>query len=87
MNLSIISVGNKPNKWELEGINHYLKQLNNQVKIDFININVDNPNYLLTNILYTKRGISDTDKVDESFLFIIGISAKQIKKASVFLDK
>ena len=38
MNLSIISVGNKPNKWELEGINHYLKQLKNHVKIDFINI-------------------------------------------------
>ncbi len=38
MNLSIISVGNKPNKWELEGINHYLKQLNNYVKIDFINV-------------------------------------------------
>ncbi len=38
MNLFIISVGNKPNKWELEGINHYLKQLNNYVKIDFINI-------------------------------------------------
>ena len=38
MNLTIISVGNKPNKWELEGINHYLKQLKNNVKIDFINI-------------------------------------------------
>jgi len=38
MNLFLISVGNKPNKWELEGINHYLKQLNNYVKIDFINI-------------------------------------------------
>ena len=38
MNLSIISVGNKPNKWELEGIDHYLKQLNNYIKIDFINI-------------------------------------------------
>ena len=38
MNLSIISVGNKPNKWELEGIDNYLKQLNNYVKINFINI-------------------------------------------------
>ena len=38
MNLSIISVGNKPNKWELEGIEHYLKQFKNNVKINFINI-------------------------------------------------
>ena len=38
MNLSIISVGNKPNKWELDGIDHYIKQLKNRVKIDFINI-------------------------------------------------
>ena len=37
MNLSVISVGNKPNKWELEGIEHYLKQPNN-IKINFINI-------------------------------------------------
>ena len=38
MNLSVISVGNKPNKWELEGIEHYLKQLKNNIKINFINI-------------------------------------------------
>lgn len=38
MNLTIISIGNKPNKWELEGINHYLKQLKNSVRVDFINI-------------------------------------------------
>ena len=38
MNLTIISIGNKPNKWELEGINHYLKQLKNNVRVDFINI-------------------------------------------------
>jgi len=38
MNLSIISVGNKANKWELEGIDHYLKQLKNYVKIDFISV-------------------------------------------------
>ena len=38
MNIYIISVGNKPNNWELEGINHYLKQLTNYVKIAFINI-------------------------------------------------
>ena len=38
MNLTIISVGNKPNKWESEGINYYLKQLKNNARIDFINI-------------------------------------------------
>ena len=38
MNLSVISVGNKPNKWELEGVEHYLKQLKNNIKINFINI-------------------------------------------------
>jgi 23S rRNA (pseudouridine1915-N3)-methyltransferase len=38
MNLTIISIGNKPNKWELEGINHYLKQLKNSARVDFISI-------------------------------------------------
>ena len=38
MNLTIITVGNKPNKWELEEINHYIKQLKNHVMVDFINI-------------------------------------------------
>ena len=38
MNLTIISIGNKPNKWELEGINHYLKQLKNSARVDLINI-------------------------------------------------
>ena len=38
MNLSVISVGNKLNKWELEGIEYYLKQLKNNIKVNFINI-------------------------------------------------
>jgi 23S rRNA pseudoU1915 N3-methylase RlmH len=69
MNLSIISVGNKPNKWELEGINHYLKQLNNHVKIDFINVKgQQNP----------KRSIEEVIKLEADLIL------KKIPSATAF---
>jgi 23S rRNA (pseudouridine1915-N3)-methyltransferase len=38
MNLSIISVGNRLNQWEIDGVNYYTKQINNQLVINFIDI-------------------------------------------------
>jgi len=38
MHLLVISVGNKLSPWENDGINYYLKQIKNDINIDFINI-------------------------------------------------
>ncbi len=58
MNLSVISVGNKPNKWELEGIEHYLKQLKNNIKINFINIKgQQNPKSTIDEVIKIESGL------------------------------
>ena len=38
MNVFIISVGNKLNQWEHDGIDYYTKQISNQLVINFIDI-------------------------------------------------
>jgi 23S rRNA (pseudouridine1915-N3)-methyltransferase len=38
MNIKIISVGNKPNKWELEGEDYYIKQLPKNINVNYLYI-------------------------------------------------
>lgn len=38
MNIKIISVGNKPNKWELEGEDYYIKQLPKNINVNYLHI-------------------------------------------------
>ena len=38
MNVFIISVGNKLNQWEHDGIDYYTKQISNQLVINFIDV-------------------------------------------------
>ena len=38
MNIKIISIGNKPNKWELEGEDHYIKQLPKNINVNYLHI-------------------------------------------------
>ena len=71
MNLTIISVGNKPNKWELEGINHYLKQLKNNVRVDFINIKgQQNPKRSTAEVLKLEAELI-TEKIPSDSYFIL----------------
>ena len=38
MNIKILSVGNKPNKWELEGEEYYIKQLPKNINVNYLHI-------------------------------------------------
>ena len=38
MNIKVISIGNKSNSWELDGIEFYKKQLPRNLRVEFINI-------------------------------------------------
>ena len=79
MNLSIISVGNKPNKWELEGISHYLKQLNNQVKIDFINIKgQQNPKRSIEEVIKLEAHLILKKIPSDSFLIICDMAGDKV---------
>ena len=76
MNLSIISVGNKPNKWELEGINHYLKQLKNNVQIDFIHIKgQQNPKRSKAEVLKLEADLI-SQKIPSNSLFLCDIAGE-----------
>ena len=59
MNLTIISIGNKLSPWELDGINYYTKQLNNQININFINIKGQQ---------HPKRSIEEVLKIESDYI-------------------
>ena len=82
MNLSIISVGNKPNKWELEGINHYLKQLNNHVKIDFINVKgQQNPKRSVEEVIKLEADLILKKIPSDSFLIICDMAGDKVSSS------
>jgi len=90
MNLSIISVGNKPNKWELEGIEHYLKQLKNNVKINFINIKgQQNPKRSIEEVIKIESGLILEKIPSASFLISWDIEGEKInsKKLSMIFER
>ena len=52
MVIKIISIGNKLSKWESDAINFYIKQLPNNIKVNFINLkSQQNPNYVKKEVL------------------------------------
>jgi len=52
MNIKIISVGNKPNKWELEGEEYYIKQFPKNINVSYLHIKgQQNPNMSKKEIL------------------------------------
>ena len=79
MNLTIISVGNKPNKWELEGINHYLKQLKNNVRVDFINIKgQQNPKRSTAEVLKLESELITQKIPSDSYLILCDMKGEKI---------
>ena len=79
MNLTIISVGNKPNKWELEGINHYLKQLKNNVRIDFINIKgQQNPKRSTAEVLKLEAELITQKIPSDSYLILCDMKGEKM---------
>ena len=84
MNLSIISVGNKPNKWELEGINHYLKQLKNNIRIDFINIKgQQNPKRSKAEVLKLEADLISQKIPSNSFLILCDIAGEKLSSSGL----
>ena len=79
MNLTIISVGNKPNKWELEGINHYLKQLKNNVRVDFINIKgQQNPKRSTAEVLKLEAELITEKIPSDSYLILCDMKGEKM---------
>ena len=79
MNLTIISVGNKPNKWELEGINHYLKQLKNNVRVDFINIKgQQNPKRSTAEVLKLESELITKKIPSDSYLILCDMKGEKM---------
>ena len=79
MNLTIISVGNKPNRWELEGINHYLKQLKNNVRVDFINIKgQQNPKRSTAEVLKLEAELITQKIPSDSYLILCDMKGEKI---------
>ncbi len=86
MNLTIISVGNKPNKWELEGINHYLKQLKNNIRIDFINIKgQQNPKRSIAEVLKLEADLISQKIPSDSYLISCDMAGDKL--SSTVLSK
>lgn len=79
MNLTIISVGNKPNKWELEGTNHYLKQLKNNVRVDFINIKgQQNPKRSTAEVLKLEAELITEKIPSDSYLILCDMKGEKM---------
>jgi 23S rRNA (pseudouridine1915-N3)-methyltransferase len=79
MNLTIISVGNKLNKWELEGINHYLKQLKNNVRVDFINIKgQQNPKRSTAEVLKLEAELITQKIPSDSYLILCDMKGEKM---------
>ena len=90
MNLTIISVGNKPNRWELEGINHYLKQLKNNVRVDFINIKgQQNPKRSTAEVLKLESELITQKIPSDSYLILCDMKGEKISSRglSVLFEK
>ena len=79
MNLTVISVGNKPNKWELEGINHYLKQLKNNMQIDFVNIKgQQNPKRSTEEVLKLEADLISDKIPSDSYLILCDMKGEKM---------
>lgn len=79
MNLTIISIGNKPNKWELEGINHYLKQLKNSARVDFISIKgQQNPKRSTEEILKLEADLILQKIPSDSYLILCDMTGEKM---------
>lgn len=90
MNLSVISVGNKPNKWELEGIEYYLKQLKNNIKINFINIKgQQNPKRTIDEVIKIESGLILEKIPSTSYLISWDIEGEKInsKELSMIFER
>ena len=79
MIIKIISIGNKLNKWESETIDFYLKQLPNNIKVDFVDLkSQQNPNYSNKEIIKKESQLINSKISDKDFVIAWDSSGEQI---------
>tara|TARA_Y100000817_G_scaffold103506_1_gene81091 strand:- start:354 stop:818 length:465 start_codon:yes stop_codon:yes gene_type:complete len=79
MIIKIISIGNKLNKWESETIDFYLKQLPNNIKVDFVDLkSQQNPNYSIKEVVKKESQLINSKISDKDFVIAWDSSGEQI---------
>ena len=83
MIIKIISIGNKLNKWESETIDFYLKQLPNNIKVDFVDLkSQQNPNYSNREIIKKESQLINSKISDKDFVIAWDSGGEQISSES-----
>jgi len=90
MNIKIISIGNKPNKWELEGEKHYIKQLPKNININYFHIKgQQHPNMSKKEILQKESDLILSKISEKDYIVSWDVRGKSFdsEEFSAFLSK
>jgi 23S rRNA (pseudouridine1915-N3)-methyltransferase len=90
MNIKIISIGNKPNKWELEGEEYYIKQLPKNLNVNYLHIKgQQHPNMSKKEILQKESDLIFSKISKKDYVVSWDAQGKDINSEdfSIFLSK
>ena len=90
MNIKIISIGNKPNKWELEGEEHYIKQLPKNINVNYLHIKgQQHPNMSKKEILQKESDLILSKISEKDYIVSWDVRGKSFdsEEFSAFLSK
>tara|TARA_Y100000746_G_scaffold59833_1_gene48551 strand:+ start:350 stop:814 length:465 start_codon:yes stop_codon:yes gene_type:complete len=90
MNIKIISIGNKPNKWELEGEKHYIKQLPKNINVNYLHIRgQQHPNMSKKEILQKESDLILSKISEKDYIVSWDVRGKSFdsEEFSAFLSK
>ncbi len=90
MNIKIISIGNKPNKWELEGEKHYIKQLPKNINVNYLHIKgQQHPNMSKKEILQKESDLILSKISEKDYIVSWDVRGKSFdsEEFSAFLSK
>ena len=90
MNIKIISIGNKPNKWELEGEEHYIKQLPKNINVNYLHIKgQQHPNMSKKEILQKESDLILSKISERDYIVSWDVRGKSFdsEEFSAFLSK
>ena len=90
MNIKIITIGNKPNKWELEGEKHYIKQLPKNINVNYLHIKgQQHPNMSKKEILQKESDLILSKISERDYIVSWDVRGKSFdsEEFSAFLSK
>ena len=90
MNIKIISIGNKPNKWESEGEKHYIKQLPKNINVNYLHIKgQQHPNMSKKEILQKESDLILSKISEKDYIVSWDVRGKSFdsEEFSAFLSK